>query len=113
MISNHELLEIKYLYMFLYFTPFTYIFLTVYFIVLVFILRLDSVYLFWLYIEILMLLFIGVSFTIFSNSFTQLMLYFLIQTLASFRILVFYCLSVNYLIFIALFLKLGIFPFIS
>ena len=99
--------------MFLYFTPFTFLFLSTYFLVILFIISLDNIYLFWLYIEILILLFIGISFSIFSNSFTQLILYFLIQTIASFRVLVFYSLSIYYLVFIALFLKLGMFPFIS
>lgn len=60
-----------------------------------------------------MLLFIGLSYTIFVHSYTQLILYFLIQTLASFGMLVFYTLDANYLLYFALFLKLGIFPFMS
>lgn len=60
-----------------------------------------------------MLLFMGLSYTIFVHRYTQLMLYFLIQTLASFGILVFYTLGVDYLLYSALFLKLGMFPFIS
>lgn len=99
--------------MFLLFTPFSYIFLTVYLLVLFFILTLRNFYIFWLYIEISMLLFIGLSYTIFVHRYTQLMLYFLIQTLASFGMLVFYTLDSNYLLYFALFLKLGMFPFIS
>jgi formate hydrogenlyase subunit 3/multisubunit Na+/H+ antiporter MnhD subunit len=60
-----------------------------------------------------MLLFMGLSYTIFAHRYTQLMLYFLMQTLASFGILVFYTLGSDYLLYSALFLKLGIFPFIS
>jgi len=41
------------------------------------------------------------------------MLYFLIQTLASFRMLVCYTLDQSYLLYFSLFLKLGIFPFMS
>lgn len=99
--------------MFLLFTPFSYLFLTVYALVLFFILTLRNFYIFWLYIEISILLFMGLSYTIFVHSYTQLMLYFLIQTLASFGILVFYTLNTRYLLYFALFLKLGMFPFIS
>jgi NADH:ubiquinone oxidoreductase subunit 2 (subunit N) len=99
--------------MFLLFTPFSYLFLTVYILVIFFMLTLRNFYMFWLYIEISILLFIGLSYTIFVHSYTQLMLYFLIQTLASFGILVFYTLSSDYLLYFALFLKLGMFPFIS
>jgi len=99
--------------MFLLFTPFTYLFLSVYILVLFFLLTLNNFYLFWLYIEVAMLLFIGMSYTIFVHRYTQLILYFLMQTLASFGMLVFYTLDYFYLFYFALFLKLGIFPFMS
>lgn len=99
--------------MFLVFTPFRYFFLSSYLIVLLFLFSINNFYLFWLYIEVLMLLFIGFSYTIFSNRYTQLMVYFLIQTVASFRILVFYTLDYKFLFCMFLFLKLGIFPFFS
>jgi len=99
--------------MFLVFTPFRYFFLRVYLIVLSILFSISHFYVFWLYIEVLILLFIGFSYTIFSNSYTQLMLYFLIQTLASFRILVFYILDYRSLFCMFLFLKLGMFPFFS
>lgn len=99
--------------MFLVFTPFRYFFLSFYLIVLLFLFSINNFYLFWLYIEVLMLLFIGFSYTIFSNRYTQLMVYFLIQTVASFRILVFYTLDYKFLFCMFLFLKLGIFPFFS
>jgi len=103
----------KCLYMFLAFTPFTFFFVRVYRVVLLFIFSLSNFYFFWLYIEIAMLLFIGLSYTIFTHSFTQLILYFLIQTLASFSILVFYTLDFSYLFYFSLFFKLGMFPFMS
>ena len=99
--------------MFLVFTPFSYFFLSSYLIVLSILFSIRNFYLFWLYIEILMLLFIGFSYTIFSNSYTQLMVYFLMQTLASFSMLVFYRLDYRSLFCLSLFLKLGIFPFFS
>ena len=63
--------------------------------------------------EIVILLFIGVSYTIFIHRYTQLILYFLFQTVASFSVLVFYLFSYKYLLFVRLFLKLGMFPFFS
>lgn len=99
--------------MFVIFTPFSYLFFSVYSLVLLFIFTLSNFYLFWVYIEIAMLLFIGLAYTIFLHRYTQLMLYFLMQTLASFRMLVFYTLDQGYLLYFSLFLKLGMFPFMS
>ena len=99
--------------MFLAFTPFSYLFLLVYSFLIITLFTIRRFYLFWVYIEILMLLFIGLSYTLFTHSYTQLMLYFLIQTLASFSMLVFYTLDYSYMLYFSLFLKLGMFPFIS
>jgi formate hydrogenlyase subunit 3/multisubunit Na+/H+ antiporter MnhD subunit len=99
--------------MFIFFTPYTYLFLSLYFIILTFMFSINNFFIYWLFIEIVMLLFIGVSYTIFIHSYTQLMLYFLFQTLASFSVIVFYLLTYKYLLFIRLFLKLGMFPFFS
>ena len=99
--------------MFVFFTPYTYLFLSLYFIVILFIVSINNFFMFWLFIEIVILLFIGVSYTVFIHSYTQLILYFLFQTLASFSILVFYIFSYKYLLFVGLFFKLGIFPFFS
>jgi len=103
----------KYLYMFVLFTPFSYLFFTIYLLVLYFMLTLRNFYMFWLYMEVAILLFMGLSYTIFMHSYTQLILYFLMQTLASFGMLVFYTLNFDLLFYSSLFLKLGIFPFIS
>ena len=99
--------------MFLAFTPFTFFFVRIYSLVLLFLFRMSNFYFFWLYIEIAMLLFIGLSYTLFTHSFTQLILYFLMQTLASFGMLVFYTLGFSFLFYFSLFLKLGMFPFMS
>lgn len=61
----------------------------------------------------MILLFMGVIFTIFMNSYSQLITYFLVQTLASFLILISLILNMDDIFTIALFLKLSIFPFIS
>lgn len=99
--------------MLLFFTPYTYLFLSLYFVVLSLIFSLRNFFIFWLFIEILILLFIGISYTLFSHSYTHLILYFLFQTLGSFSILVTYLFSIKYLLYTSLFLKLGIFPFFS
>lgn len=99
--------------MFVLFTPFSYLFFTIYLLVLYFMLTLRNFYMFWLYMEVAILLFMGLSYTIFMHSYTQLILYFLMQTLASFGMLVFYTLNFDLLFYSSLFLKLGIFPFIS
>ena len=99
--------------MFILFTPFTFLFFSVYLLVIVFLLTVSNFYFFWVYMEILILLFIGTAYTVFVGSYTQLILYFLMQTLASFGILVFYILEVQELLVISLFLKLGMFPFMS
>jgi len=99
--------------MLIFFTPYTYMFLSLYFFITFILLRISNFFIFWLIIEIIMLLYIGVSYTIFTHRYTQLIIYFLFQTLASFSILVSYLISYKYLLFISLFLKLGIFPFFS
>ncbi len=99
--------------MFIITTPYTFLFSRLYLIFIFFIFSIRDFYLFWIFIEILILLFIGISYSIFKNSFTQLIFYFLIQTIASFNILIFYIINNPYLLFISLFLKLGMFPFYS
>lgn len=69
-------------------------------------------YMFWLFIELCTLLFIGICYTLFINRFSQLMFFFLVQTIASFNLLVFYIMSFHLLFLGSLFLKVAIFPFI-
>lgn len=97
--------------MFLLFTPYTYLFTLIYLMVLMFLFTISNFYVFWLYIELLTLLFMGIRFTLFVNRYSQLILYFLIQTIASFNILVFYILGYSYLFLFSLLLKLAMFPF--
>ena len=70
-------------------------------------------YLFWFVIELSMLSFIGLSYSLFNNSYSSLMVYFLIQAASSFSILVCYSLSVFSLFLLFLLLKLSMFPFHS
>nr|QKV49094.1 NADH dehydrogenase subunit 2 [Proales similis] len=97
--------------MFLMFTPYTFIFSFIYLLLLISLFFISDFYLFWLIMEVVMLLFMGVSYTIFTHSFSYLMIYFLIQTIASFSILLFYMCDFSTLLLFSFLLKLGLFPF--
>lgn len=66
---------------------------------------------FWIFIEISILVFIGLRYTIFLNRFSPLIVYFLIQAFASFRILITYCWRSTIIFTIFIIFKLAIFPF--
>lgn len=97
--------------MFLAFTPFTFLFFTIYSLFFLFLFSRPNFILFWVYIEFIILIFIGMSYTMFSNNFSSLMLYFLVQTVASFRIFLFYLYPHPVLLPLSFFLKLSMFPF--
>ena len=93
------------------FTPFSFFFLTFYLFIISFLFSVSNFILFWVLIEFSILLFIGISFTLFFNSLSSLILYFLVQTLSSFNILIFFLFPHPILFFISILLKLSIFPF--
>ena len=62
--------------------------------------------------ELITLLLMGVAYTLLSNGVSQLIVYFLIQSLSSFAILVSYIVGSVVLLTLAFFLKLGMFPFL-
>lgn len=99
--------------MFVFFTPYTYIFRVLYLFLILTLLSLSSFYYFWLLIELIALLLIGISYTIFTNSVSQLIVYFLVQSLSSFLILLSYLFSSTVLLSVSFLLKLGIFPFLT
>jgi len=99
--------------MFVFFTPYTYIFRVLYFLFLLSLSSLSNFYYFWLAIELIALLLMGISYTIFTNRVSQLMVYFLVQSLARFLILISYVFSMTILLSVSLLLKLGMFPFIG
>ena len=68
---------------------------------------------YWVFIEFLILIFMGIIYTILLNSFSSLMLYFIIQALSSFLLLSAYLFSSSLLITLSILLKLSIFPFHS
>lgn len=99
--------------MFLFFSPFSFLFLSLYFLFLVVLSSLSSFVSYWVVIEFMILLLIGLSFTIFTHRFSSLMSYFIIQTIASFNLLIFFYLGLYEAFMISLFLKLSVFPFSS
>jgi len=66
---------------------------------------------FWVFMEFMILIFMGISYTLFLNNFSSLMLYFLLQTISSFRILLFYLYPNPLLFSLFISMKLSIFPF--
>lgn len=99
--------------MFLLFTPFTFLYLVVYIMFLFSFFVSTNFYWCWISIEFLMLIFIGVSYTLFYNSFSSLLVYFLVQAFSSFSVLIFYVIQQPLLFTVRLLLKLSIFPFHS
>lgn len=97
--------------MFLVFTPYSFLFFSLYLIFLTSLSTLSRFYYYWIVIEIIMLLFMGISYTVFVSSYSQVIVYFLIQVISSFFILVFYIYSIPSLLTIAFLIKLSIFPF--
>lgn len=76
-------------------------------------LSLSRFYYFWLLIELMALLLIGISYTIFTNGVSQLIVYFLLQSLSRFTILLSYFVVSPFLLSVSLLLKLGMFPFLT
>lgn len=92
-------------------TPFTFVFVGLYLFLLIFMFSTIDFYFYWLFIEIRTLVFMGVGYSIYKNNFSQLLLFFIIQTIAAFFILVFYVYEVNSGLSASLLLKLSMFPF--
>lgn len=95
------------------FSPYTYLFFIIYIYFLLFMFFIRDFLIFWVFIELAMLRYLGLSYTIFSNNFSSLMYFFLIQTLSSFLILVFYIIRIKFLLTVSIVIKLAVFPFFS
>lgn len=102
---SHQVLIISYN-----FTPFSFLFFLVYSLLLLCLVSLQDFFSIWILIELLMLVFLGISYTVLSSRFSCVMQYFLIQTLASFSIFVFYFLSFPSFYTLSFILKLAMFP---
>lgn len=99
--------------MFLLFSPYSFLFLSIYMLFLLSLFSIGNFYYFWIAIEILMLIFIGLRYTLFVRSYSQLISYFLIQAIASFFLLIFYIYHTPILFSFSILLKLSIFPFFT
>lgn len=93
------------------FSPYSFLFFTSYIIFIFSLFNITNFYYYWSVIELMILLFIGLSYTLFVRNYSQLIVYFLIQTLSSFLLLVFYIYDLPSLLTIAFLIKLSIFPF--
>lgn len=93
------------------FTPYTFLYLSIYFLFLSILLTVSNFYYFWVYIEIIILLFIGIGYSILLSSTSQFITYFLIQSISSFSLLIFYIYSLPSVFTLFLLIKLSIFPF--
>nr|WOV68815.1 NADH dehydrogenase subunit 2 [Brachionus falcatus] len=99
--------------MFLMFTPYSFLFFTVYLLFMGSLFTINNFYFYWFVMELMMLLFVGLGYTMFVSSYSQFMSYFLIQTAASFFILLFYVVDLTYFLTFAFLVKLAMFPFHS
>ena len=97
--------------MFSNFSPFSFIFLRVYFMILRVLLFTPNFFIFWVVIEFIMLLFIGLSYSLFRNRFSSLMLFFLLQTFSSFGLLIFFIFENSFFFTLFFLIKLSMFPF--
>lgn len=84
-----------------------------YFLSLLSLFTVSDFFIFWSIIELAMLFFIGVCYRTFTVGFSSLIVYFLIQTVASFSLFIFYVLNCVPLLLLSFFLKLSMFPFHS
>ena len=98
-------------FMFIMFSPYSFLYFSFYLTFMFSLLQISNFYYYWVVIEILMLLFMGLAYSFMVSSYSQLIIYFLIQTIASFFILVFYIYDLPMLLTAAFLLKLSIFPF--
>ena len=96
---------------FLNFTPYSFIFLFFYLLSLLSLFSVSDFYVFWLVIEIMMRFFMGCCFSTFSLGFSSLIVYFLLQTISSLSLFVFYSFSLSLFFTFFLLLKLSMFPF--
>lgn len=97
--------------MFIIFSPYSFFFFSTYLLFLLSLFTISNFYYYWIVIEIIILLFIGLRYTLFVRSYSQLITYFLIQAISSFLMLVFYIYSLPVFITFSILIKLSMFPF--
>ena len=96
--------------MFFIFTPYSFLYLLFYLLFLSTLCTINNFFYFWSIIEITILLLIGVSYSLIVSSYSQLIVYFLLQSVSSFLILSSFLYSFRYLLTFAFVLKLSMFP---
>lgn len=111
MISNHEPSLIRVVVLHINLSPFSFLYLSLYFCFMFFLFCCDNFVIFWLIIEVITLLLIGICFSIFTNRYSYLIIYFLIQSISSFSLLILFLADFYYLFLIFFLLKLSMFPF--
>lgn len=92
-------------------TPQSFIFFSIYVLFIFLILCSDTFFIFWSLMEISTLVFMGMRYSLFKNNFSQLLTFFIIQTISAFSVLVFYVMGWNLAFTLSLILKLSMFPF--
>ena len=92
-------------------TPQSFIFFSIYVLFVFLMLCSDTFFIFWSLIEIRTLVFMGMSYSLFKNNFSQLLTFFIIQTISAFSVLVFYVIGWHLAFTISILLKLSMFPF--
>lgn len=92
-------------------SPQSFIFSVFYFFMLLIMFCTRNFFVFWTIIELRTLVFIGVAYSLFKNNFSPLLLFFIIQSLSAFSLILFYFIDFSVGFSVALLLKLSIFPF--
>ena len=91
-------------------TPLTYVYLITYVCLLYILIAISNIYVFWMFIEIRILLFIRVSYSIQNKNFSSLMLYFIVQVFSSFGLIIRIMLDRTFARYFLL-IKIALFPF--
>lgn len=94
-------------------SPFSFLFISIYFFLLSSFLIRRSFLILWVLIEFLILVFIGISYSFVIYRFSSLIIFFVIQASSSLILLASFTLKCSFLFSLSLLLKLGIFPFFA
>lgn len=92
-------------------TPQSFIFFRIYVLFIFLMLCSDTFFIFWSLMEIRTLVFMGIRYSLFKNNFSQLLTFFIIQTISAFSVLVFYVIGWSLAFTVSILLKLSMFPF--
>lgn len=95
----------------LFLSPQIFLFFTIYVFYIIFIRCVDNFFIFWSIIEFRTLVFIGLSYSALKNGFSNLLVFFIIQSYSAFILLIFFCLNSPIGFTFSIILKLSIFPF--